>query len=116
MDYDLFEDTFYHTQHSPQGESVNDDLSWLLHPIHLVVINMEPTQQVVGETTDVVSENIVSSLQDSPVATNEHPKPQEVSSEHSSIDTDNNSIDTVIVSIPNRYELPPRSIRGDPPK
>lgn len=77
--------------------------------------NTEPKEQVVGETTDVVPENIVSSpLQESqsPVTTIEHPEPQEVSSEQTPIDTDTNPIDTITVSMPNRYELPPRSTRG----
>src|SRR5688572_17116711 len=30
MDCDFFEDSFYYTQHSSQGESGSDDLSWLL--------------------------------------------------------------------------------------
>lgn len=76
----------------------------------------EPKEQVIGGINDVVLENIVSPLQDGPMTTNEHPEPREVSSEQVPIDTNNNPIDTVTVSMPNRYDLPPRSTRGVPAK
>ena len=59
MDCDFFEQSYYYTQPRPQGENTSDDLSWLLYP---VTIDQEPKEQV-GETTDVVTENIVSPLQ-----------------------------------------------------
>ena len=55
MDLDFFEQSYYYTQHDPQGESVNDDLSWLIHP---VVIDQDLKEQV-GETTDDLSEAIL---------------------------------------------------------
>ena len=109
MDCDFFEQSYYYTQPSPQGETVNDDLSWLIYP---VMIDQDPKEQV-GETTDIVSEAIVSPLQFIPVPSDEHPTEQEVTPEPI-IDTSND--DAPSVDIPSRYELPPRSTRGVPPK
>ena len=117
MDCDFFEQSYYYTQPRPQGENTSDDLSWLLYP---VTIDQEPKEQV-GETTDVVTKNILSPLQtdlqiDSAVQPTEHPEElQEVNSNVPEIVesiSDNNIAD---VELPHRYELPPRSTRGIPP-
>ena len=128
MDCDFFEQSYSYTQPSPQGETVSDDLSWLIYP---AMIEHDPKEQV-GETIDVDFEVIVSHLQFTPVPSNEHPTEQEVtpepfthvpSNEHPTeqevtpeplIDISNDDVPSV--DIPNRYELPPRSTRGVPPK
>ena len=74
MDYDFFEQSYYYTQPGPQGETISDDLSWLICPI---IIESDPKEQV-GETTDVVSEVIVSLLQFTLIPSDEHPTEQEV--------------------------------------
>ena len=114
MDFEIFQETFYHAQHSSQREIVSDDLRWLLHQVHPIVSDTGPKEQV-GETINVVSDDIVSPLQSTLVTTNEHPIPQEVSSEQ--VHTiSNNPINIVNVSVPNKYELPPRSTWGVLPK
>ena len=114
MDFDIFQETFYHAQHSSRREIVSDDLSWLLHQVHPIVSDMEPKEQV-RETINVVSDDIVSPLQSTLVTTNEHPIPQEVSSQQ--VHTiSNNPINIVTISVPNRYELPPKSKWGVLPK
>ena len=109
MNCDFFEQSYYYTQAGPQGDTVSDDLSWLIHPI---MIDSDPKEHV-GETTDVASEVIVSPLQSTPVPSNEHPTEQEVTPEPL-IDISNDDVPSV--DIPNRYELPPRSTIGVPPK
>ena len=47
MDCEFFEDSYYFSQLSPPGESVGDDLSWLIYPIR-----MDPPEQV-GNTADM---------------------------------------------------------------
>ena len=69
MDCDFFEQSYYYTQPGPQGETVSDDLSWLIHPL---MIDPDPKEQI-GETTDVVSKVVVSPLQSAPVPSDEHP-------------------------------------------
>ena len=69
MDCYIFEQSNYYTQLGPQGETVSDDLRWLIHP---VMIDSDPKEQV-GETTDVVSKVVVSPLQSAPVPSDEHP-------------------------------------------
>ena len=66
-----------------------------------------------GETTDVVSEDMVSPLQFTPVSSDEHPTEQEVTPKPL-IDISNHDVPSV--DIPRRYELPPRSTRGVSPK
>ena len=68
MDYDIFEQSYYFTQLG-QGETVSDDLEWLIHP---VMIYLDPKEQV-DETTDVVSKVIVSLLQSTSSPSDEHP-------------------------------------------
>ena len=77
MDCDFFEQSYYYSQYGPQGDIVNDDLSRL---IYHVMIDQDPKEQV-GETTNVVSEVIVSPLQPILVLSDGHPKPQEVITE-----------------------------------
>ena len=113
MDCDFFEQTYYYTRPGPQGEiSSNDDLSWLIHPI--LIDSPDPKEQV-GESTDVVSENIISPFPSSPVPPVEHLELQEVNSDDLSVIE--NSCDNIVnIDVSNRYELPPRSTRGIPPK
>ena len=108
MDCDFFEQSYYYTQPRSQGESVSEDLSWLIHPL---VDSRDPKEQV-GNTADIASENTVSS---SPHATPapEHPVEQEVTPNPPFIDMSND--DTVpSIDVPRRYEFPPRSTRGVP--
>ena len=55
MDYDFFEGAYYYSQHSPQGETISDDLSWLIYPI---VIDLDPKEQV-GNPVDVAIEAMI---------------------------------------------------------
>ena len=118
MDCDFFESLYYYPQLNPQGEIVSgDDLSWLTYPTVVnqdFIIDHDPTEQV-GNPTAVATKDIV------------HPPPQttpalsEASGEQSEqevtpeplIDITN---DVLSVESPRRYELPPRSTRGFPPK
>ena len=109
MDYDFFEQSYYHSQSGHEGEKFSDDLSWL---IYLVKIDQEPKEQV-DESTDVVSEDIVSPLLTTPVLTNEHPVPKEVIFKPQPV-IDNNIDPVAIVDEPSRFELPPKSTRGIP--
>lgn len=98
MDCHFYEDTFYHTQSSS--------------PLYYCI------RRASDKTIDL-SKELVSPLYYCPVPPNEHPSspenPFNVPSEQ--IDTiDNNPIDIVTVSMPNRYELPLISTRGVPPK
>ena len=89
---------------------MSDDLSWLLHPTPLVVTGMGLKEQV-GGAIDVVSKDIVSPLQFDPVPSDEHSCSHEIFFElvHT---IDNNSVDSAPVSVSNRRELHPRSMRG----
>uniref|UniRef100_A0A803M5B1 Retrovirus-related Pol polyprotein from transposon TNT 1-94 n=1 Tax=Chenopodium quinoa TaxID=63459 RepID=A0A803M5B1_CHEQI len=117
MDCDFFEHSYFYPQLSPQGETVVDDLSWLTYP---VTMEEDPKEQV-GQTTDVVPETIVSPIPSTPVLSDEHPNPKVILESRDileSHDIDNVTIDDPIPSDerPDRYELPPRSTRGVPPK
>ena len=72
IDCDFFEQSYYYTQPRPKGETTNDDLSWLICP---VVNDPEPKEQV-GKTIDIVSEDMVSPLQSTPILPIEHPEPK----------------------------------------
>uniref|UniRef100_A0A803KQ64 Uncharacterized protein n=1 Tax=Chenopodium quinoa TaxID=63459 RepID=A0A803KQ64_CHEQI len=117
LDCEFFEHSYYYTQLGPQGETTSDDLSWL---INLEMMDHDPPTQV-GNTTDVATETSVSapSLQSTPMATTEHP--ESISVEVNSENHESCIVPTDSVSVPsenclNRYELPPRSTRGVPPK
>lgn len=75
------------------------------------MIDVEPKEQV-GGTTDVVSEDIVSLLQ----TTDEHLHPLPPKVTFDSLHTNDDVIEPVPIIMPTRYELPPRSTRGIPPK
>uniref|UniRef100_A0A803L9R4 GAG-pre-integrase domain-containing protein n=1 Tax=Chenopodium quinoa TaxID=63459 RepID=A0A803L9R4_CHEQI len=109
--------TLIHSDLGPQGETTSDDLSWLIYP---EMMDHDPPTQV-GNTTDVATETSVSapSLQSTPMATTEHP--ESISVEVNSENHESCIVPTDFVSVPsenclNRYELPPRSMRGVPPK
>lgn len=122
LDCEFFEQSYYYTQLSPQGESLSDDLSWLTYP---EVMNPDPITQV-GNTTDVAPETSVSPRLTTPVPSDEHPSDDlstaEVDSENPGTDTiteTNTTTETNTIpscSVPNRYQLPPRSTRGVPPR
>ena len=128
MDCDFFEQSYYYTQLGPQGEMSDADLSQLIYPIvndmpvnnMPVMIDKPDSKEQVGETTDDVTEDIVSPLQ-IPVTLVEHPNPneevvvpEEVISEAVVImDNSNSAMD---VTSSERYKLPPRSTRGVPPR
>ena len=63
MDCEFFEESYYFSQLSSQGENQVEDLSWLKYPDRI-----DPKEQV-GNTIDTTSESIVfpSSLQFTPV-------------------------------------------------
>lgn len=111
MDCDFFKDSYYITQPRSQGESMNsEDLSWLIHPL---TNGRDPKEQV-AITTDVVTEtDAPPSPHSSPVP--EHLAENEVTPESPTNDT-NNNMPSEDANIPKRYELPPRSTRGVPPK
>uniref|UniRef100_A0A3Q7F038 GAG-pre-integrase domain-containing protein n=1 Tax=Solanum lycopersicum TaxID=4081 RepID=A0A3Q7F038_SOLLC len=96
----------------PQGETTNDDLSWLIYP---EMMDLDPPTQV-SNTADVNFETSVSapSPQSTPMTTTEHPESTsvKVNSESCTVPTDSVSSD----NCQNRYELPHRSTRGVPPK
>ena len=93
MDHEIFEHSYYYVHHNPQGESDNDELSWLTY---LDVLNSYPTMQV-GNTIKVVSNVKVSSIQPTIVPNDSnHPssvekaievitKPLEIKNDHESI-------------------------------
>ena len=118
MDCDLFESSYYYPQLSPQGKTVSgDDLSWLIYPtiINLdPIIDHDPTEQV-GNPTVVVTEDIV------------HLPPQtthvlfEAFGEQSEQEVIHEPLIDIAIEVPSvesprRYELPPRSTRGIPPR
>ena len=113
MDCDFFEQSYYYTQPRSQGESVSEDLSWLIHPL----ADSRDSKEQVGTTTDIAT-NIVTepSPQTTPVP--EHPTEQEVtpSSPSPFIDISTNDIVPSSVVVPRKYELPLQSTRGMPPK
>ena len=78
------------------------------------MIDSEPKEQL-GDTTDVVSKDIVSPLQPIPVLPIEHPEPEEENFYVPQM-IDNNSKIFLDADIQNRFELPPKSTRGIPPK
>ena len=105
MDCDFFKQTYYYNQPGPQGEiSSHDDLSWLIYPV--VIDSPDPKEQV-GETTNVVSENIISPLPSNLVPPVEHPELQEVNSDEPLV-IENSCNNIVNVDVSNRYELPPK--------
>ena len=94
-----------------RGEIISDELSWLMHPI---VIEYEPKEQV-DNPTDVASKAAISPPpQIMPVLSDVSREitEQKVTPEPECDDT--NDISTV--ETPCRYELPPKSTRGIPPK
>ena len=115
MDCDFFEQSYYYPQPGPQGERVSDDLSWLIYP---VVKDLNPKEQV-GETIEVVTEDIVSPLLTTPVL--EHPIQQEevIPQEEVILEPqenyDNNLDHVASVDVPNRYKLPP-GVQGEFPR
>ena len=108
MDCDFFEHSYFFTQPRSQGESTSEDLSWL---IYLLTNGRDPKEQI-DDTTVTVTETTVP-LPTQSTAVPEYPAEQEVIP--NSPDTDTND---VISSddVPRRYELPPRSTRGIPPR
>ena len=96
MDFEFFEQSYYYTQLGPQGEIIHDNLSWLINPVQINTGAPGDPKEQVGETTEVVSEDIVSPLQPILVLPNEHRVSNEVSSaqeviyEDPSIIVDNN--------------------------
>ena len=110
-DYEFLEQTYYYSQPGPQGKKVSDDLGWLIHPM---VIDRDLKEKV-GETIDVVTEDIVSPLPTTPVLSNEHPISQEVISQNQQV-IDTNFPSIASNDVPSRYELPPRSTRRIPPR
>ena len=116
MDCDFFEQSYYYPQPGPQGERVSDDLSWLIYP---VVKDLNPKEQV-GETIEVVTEDIVSPLLTTPVL--EHPIQQEEVIPQEEVilepqeNSDNNLDHVASVDVPNRYELHLRITTGIPPR
>uniref|UniRef100_A0A803NB30 Reverse transcriptase Ty1/copia-type domain-containing protein n=1 Tax=Chenopodium quinoa TaxID=63459 RepID=A0A803NB30_CHEQI len=119
LDCEFFEQTYYYTQLGPQGENLSGDLSWLTYP---KMVDPDPTTQV-GNTTDATPEAVVPlPLQSPPDPPNEHPSDdipssEEVPSESSPVSYNIPEINPVSnESEQNRYELPPRSTRGVPPR
>uniref|UniRef100_A0A803MX05 Retroviral polymerase SH3-like domain-containing protein n=1 Tax=Chenopodium quinoa TaxID=63459 RepID=A0A803MX05_CHEQI len=119
LDCEFFKQTYYYTQLGPQGENLSDDLSWLTYP---KMVDPDPTTQV-GNTTDATPEAVVPlPLQSPPDPPNEHPSDdipssEEVPSESSPVSYNMPEINPVSnESEQNRYELPPRSTRGVPPR
>ena len=107
---------------------IDDDLSWLIYPgVNDMLVNNMPvmidkldSKEQVEETTDDVTEDIISSFQ-IPVTLVEHPNPnvevvvpKEVISEPVVIM--DNSDSAVDVTTSDRYKLPPRSTRGFSPR
>ena len=114
MDYDFFEHSTYYTQPRSQGESVSADLSWLIYPL---ADSRAPNEQV-GTTTDIATDIVTESPPQTTTPVPEHPTEQEVTSSTTAplIDI---SIDCIVPSsavVPRKYNLPPRSTRGMPPK
>ena len=118
LDYEFFEQSYYYTQLSPQGKNMSDDLSWLTYP---EMVDPDPTTQV-GNTIDVAPEAADSlPLPSTPNPPNEHLSNDissvEVPSDSSSVSYNMPEINPVSSeSEQNRYELPPRSMRGVPPR
>uniref|UniRef100_A0A803KSV8 Reverse transcriptase Ty1/copia-type domain-containing protein n=1 Tax=Chenopodium quinoa TaxID=63459 RepID=A0A803KSV8_CHEQI len=123
LDCEFFEQTYYYTQLSPQGENLSDDLSWLTYP---EMVDPDPTTQV-GNTIDAASEAVDSlPLQSTPDYPVEHPSDnnpseevpsEEVPFEQSPVSYNMPEINPVSnESEQNRYEFPPRSTRGVPPR
>uniref|UniRef100_A0A803LQS3 Reverse transcriptase Ty1/copia-type domain-containing protein n=1 Tax=Chenopodium quinoa TaxID=63459 RepID=A0A803LQS3_CHEQI len=112
LDCEFFEQTYYYTPLSPQGENLSDDLSWLTYP---EMVDPDPTTQV-GNTTDATPAVVSLPLRSPPNPPNEHPS-EEVPSESSPVSYNMPEINPVSnESEQNRYELPPRSTRGVPPR
>uniref|UniRef100_A0A803KYP7 Uncharacterized protein n=1 Tax=Chenopodium quinoa TaxID=63459 RepID=A0A803KYP7_CHEQI len=88
---------------------------WMWHR-RLEMVDPDPTTQV-GNTTDATPEAVVSlPLRSPPNPPNEHPS-KEVPSESSPVSYNMPEINPVSnESEQNRYELPPRSTRGVPPR
>ena len=108
MDCDFFEYSYFFTQPQSQGESTSEDLSWL---IYLLTNGRDPKEQI-DDTTVTVTETTVP-LPTQSTAVPEYPAEQEVIPNSSDTDT------TDVISsddVPRRYELPPRSTRGIPPR
>ena len=73
MDCDFFEQSFYYTQPLSQGESVSEDLSWLIYP----QVHSRDAKEQVGTTTDIATD-IVTNPSPQTTLVPEHPVEQEV--------------------------------------
>ena len=109
MDCDFFEHSYIFTQPRFQGVSTSENLSWLIYPL---ANGRDPKEQV-DVTTDTVTETIVPQPTHS-TAIPEYPDEQEVIPNSPDTDTNNNVMSSD--DVPWRYEFPPRSTRGIPPR
>ena len=116
MDCDFFEHSYFYSQPRPQGETVCDNLSWLTYS---VIDDLNPKEQV-GNPTDIATENIVLLSPQTFPTLSEASNDQEVACESQEVLTESepqiNDDISGIVNSPCRYELPPRSKRGVPPR
>ena len=107
MDCDFFEHSYYFTQPRSQGESSSEDLSWLIYPL---TNGRDPKEQV-NDTTVTITETTVLPPTHS-ISVPEYPAEREVTP--SFTDTNNDVISSDNIS--RRYDFPPRSTRGIPPR
>ena len=114
MDCDFFEHSPYYTQPQAQEEIMSEDLSWLTHPL---ADSQAPKEQV-GTTTDIATDIVTESSAQTTTPVPEHPAEQEVTPSPTapSIDISTDHIVPSSVVVRRKYNLPPRSTRGMPPK
>ena len=113
MDCDFFEHSYFFSQPNPQGEKVVEDLSWLICPLR------DGTKEQVGNTTVTAFDSIASLSQFTPLIIPDVPSNvlNVTSVDEGAIEiTNDEPNDVASVEMSSRYELPPRSIRGVPPK
>lgn len=110
MDCEFFKQSYYYTNPGPYGEIIHDDLSWLINPVQINIEAPEDPKELVGETTKVISEDIVPPPQPIPALPIENQVPNEVLGTPEVIYEDpSNIVDNHHTNVQNRYELPPRS-------
>ena len=141
MDCDFVEIEFYYHHLQSQGESPSEDLSWLVHP---ELSTLDPKEQV-GDTTEATDNTLPPDHPEMPVLPNTMPTNPTMSespvqndievctselnhilefrafestdmlSESENVEPGTN-VNGSLSSDQGRYELPPRSTRGVPPK
>ena len=93
---------------------MSTDLNWLIHPL----ADSRASKKQVGTTTDISNDIVTEPSSQTTTLVPEHPAEQEVTPSPTApfIDISTDYIVPSSVVVPRKYNLPPQSTRGIPPK